>query len=125
VIWAGVVIYTYFGLRGESRIAQFFVLGIFIAIVMGGSQAISRSMFAQMVPQSKEAEYFSIYEISERGTSWLGPFLFAFVNQTKGNLRPALLSLIFFFVVGLFLLFFVNLNKAIEDVKRVDAEASQ
>lgn len=124
VIWAGVVIYAYVGLKGESRVAQFFVLGIFIAIVMGGSQAISRSIFAQMVPKSKEAEFFSIYEISERGTSWLGPFLFAFVNQTQGNLRPAILSLIFFFVVGLALLPFVNVKKAIEDVKRIDAEAT-
>jgi len=124
IIWAGVVIYAYLGLKGESRVAQFFILGMFIAIVMGGSQAISRSIFAQMVPKSKEAEFFSIYEISERGTSWLGPFLFAFVNQTQGNLRPAILSLIFFFVVGLILLPFVNVNKAIEDVKRIDAEAS-
>jgi UMF1 family MFS transporter len=124
VIWAGVVIYAYVGLKGDSRVTQFFILGIFIAIVMGGSQAISRSIFAQMVPKSKEAEFFSIYEISERGTSWLGPFLFAFVNQTQGNLRPAILSLIFFFVVGLALLPFVNVNKAIEDVKKIDAEAA-
>jgi len=124
VIWAGVVIYAYAGLQGESRVTQFFILGVFIAIVMGGSQAISRSVFAQMVPRSKEAEYFSIYEISERGTSWLGPFLFAFVNQTQGNLRPAIVSLIIFFVVGLFLLTFVNVDKAIADVKRVDAEGA-
>lgn len=122
VIWTGVVIYAYVGLKGDTRVTQFFILGIFIAIVMGGSQAISRSLFAQMIPKSKEAEFFSIYEISERGTSWLGPFLFAFVNQTQGNLRPAILSLIFFFVVGLVLLPFVNVKKAIEDVKRIDAE---
>ncbi len=120
VIWAAVVIYAYFGLQGDSRVTQFFVLGIFIAIVMGGSQAISRSIFAQMVPKSKEAEFFSIYEISERGTSWLGPFLFAFVNQTQGNLRPAILSLIFFFVVGLAILPFVNVKKAVEDVKKIE-----
>ena len=73
VIWAGVVIYAYGGLKGRTATAQFFILGIFIALVMGGSQAISRSLFAQMIPNGKEAEFFSFYEISERGTSWIGP----------------------------------------------------
>jgi UMF1 family MFS transporter len=121
VIWAGVVIFAYGGLKGDTRVAQFFVLGAFIALVMGGSQAISRSLFAQMVPRNKEAEFFSIYEISERGTSWIGPFLFAVVNQVLGNLRPAILSLIFFFIMGLILLPFVNVKKAIEDAHKVPA----
>src|SRR5690606_2415511 len=76
VIWAGVVIYAYGGLNGESRVTEFFILGAFIAIVLGGSQAISRSLFAQMIPNGKEAEFFSFYEISERGTSWIGPLVF-------------------------------------------------
>ncbi|HCM97117.1 MAG: MFS transporter [Chloroflexi bacterium GWB2_49_20] len=117
VIWAGVTIFAYFGLKGDSRIMQFWVMGFFIALVMGGSQAISRSLFAQMVPSGKEAEYFSFYEISERGTSWIGPMLFGVVNQLFGSLRPAILSPIFFFVMGLILLPFVNVKKAIEDVK--------
>jgi UMF1 family MFS transporter len=116
-IWAGVTIFAYFGLKGDSRVLQFWVLGFFIALVMGGSQAISRSLFAQMVPTGKEAEFFSFYEISERGTSWIGPMLFGVVNQLFGSLRPAILSLIFFFVMGLILLPFVNVKKAIDDVK--------
>ena len=87
VIWAGVVIYAYGGLKGPTATAQFFVLGIFIALVMGGSQAISRSLFAQMIPNGKEAEFFSFYEISERGTSWIGPLVFGLANQIFGNLR--------------------------------------
>ncbi|HKZ43541.1 MAG TPA: MFS transporter [Anaerolineales bacterium] len=117
VVWAGVTVFAFFGLKGETRILQFWVMGFFIALVMGGSQAISRSLFAQMVPSGKEAEYFSFYEISERGTSWIGPMLFGLVNQLFGNLRPAILSLIFFFVMGLILLPFVNVDKAINDVK--------
>lgn len=117
VIWAGVTIFAYFGLKGDTRVLQFWVLGFFIALVMGGSQAISRSLFAQMIPTGKEAEFFSFYEISERGTSWIGPMLFGVVNQLFGNLRPAILSLIFFFVMGLILLPFVNIKKAIDDVK--------
>jgi len=120
VIWAGVVIYAYGGLKGPTATAQFFVLGIFIALVMGGSQAISRSLFAQMVPNGKEAEFFSFYEISERGTSWVGPLVFGLANQLFGNLRYAILSLIFFFIMGLILLPFVNVTKAIADAKKFD-----
>jgi UMF1 family MFS transporter len=121
VIWAAVVIYAYGGLRGDTRVVEFFILGACIAVVLGGSQAISRSLFAQMIPSDKEAEYYSFYEVSERGTSWIGPLLFGLVNQIFGTLRPAILSLIFFFVMGLILLPLVNVNKAIADVKAAEA----
>jgi UMF1 family MFS transporter len=124
VIWAGVVIFAYFGLKGENRVIEFFIMGAFIALVMGGSQAISRSLFAQMIPSGKQAEYYSFYEISERGTSWLGPLLFGLMNQVFGSLRPAILSLIFFFVMGLIILPFVNVKKAVEDVKAYDLKRS-
>ncbi|MBU2610061.1 MAG: MFS transporter [Chloroflexi bacterium] len=120
VIWAGVVIYAYGGLKGESRVLEFWILGACIALVLGGSQAISRSLFAQMIPRGKEAEYYAFYEVSERGTSWIGPLLFGLVNQMFGSLRPAILSLIFFFVMGLIILPFVNVKKAVEDVKAYD-----
>jgi UMF1 family MFS transporter len=88
---------------------------------MGGSQAISRSLFAQMIPDGKEAEFYSFYEISERGTSWVGPLVFGLANQLAGSLRPAIFSLIIFFVLGLVLLPFVNVEKAVADVKAYDA----
>lgn len=119
-IWAAVVIYAYGGLKGDTRVLQFFILGAFIALVMGGSQAISRSLFAQMIPHGREAEFYSFYEVSERGTSWTGPLLFGLVNQISGSLRPAILSLIFFFVVGLILLPFVNVQKAEADVRKFE-----
>jgi len=122
VIWSGVVIYAYGGLKGDNVTTEFFILGAFIALVMGGSQAISRSLFAQMIPNGKEAEFFAFYEISERGTSWIGPLVFGLANQIFGNLRIAILALIFFFVMGLILLPFVNVNKAIADAKNYKAE---
>lgn len=121
-IWAGVTIYAYFGMKGDSRVLEFFILGAFIALVLGGSQAISRSLYAQLVPKGKQAEYFSFYEISERGTSWIGPLLFGLVNQIYGSLRPAILSLIFFFIFGLIALPFVNVKKAIADVAKFESE---
>jgi len=121
VIWAFVTIYAYGGMKGDSRVVEFFILGACIAIVLGGSQAISRSLFAQIIPAGKQAEYFSFYEVSDRGTSWIGPLLFGLMNQLFGNLRPAMFSLIFFFVVGLAILPFVNVKKAIADVQKADA----
>ncbi len=120
VIWSAVVIYAYFGLKGPSRVIEFFILGACIALVLGGSQAISRSLYAQIIPSGKQAEYYSFYEISERGTSWVGPLLFGLVNQVFGSLRPAILSLIFFFLVGLAALPFVNIQKASTDAKKFE-----
>ena len=117
VIWAGVVIYAYGGLKGESRVMEFFILGMAIAIVLGGSQAISRSLFAQMIPKGREAEFYSFYEVSERGTSWTGPLIFGLANQIFGSLRYGILALIFYFIAGLMVLPFVNVTKAMDDVK--------
>ena len=124
VIWLGVVIYAYVGLKSDNIALEFFILGIVIGIVLGGSQAISRSLFAQMIPDGKEAEFYSFYEISERGTSWIGPLIFGLGNQIFGSLRYGILSLIFFFLAGLIVLPFVKVDKAIADVKKYDAAHS-
>jgi len=115
IVWTVVVIYAYLGLRGESRIVEFWILGGSIAVVMGGTQAVSRSLFANMIPPGKEAEFFSIYEVSERGTSWIGPLVFGLVNQWTGSLRPAIVSIIIFFVAGLVLLRRVDVRRAIAE----------
>lgn len=120
VIWSGVVIYGYGGLRGDTRILEFFLLGALIALVLGGSQAISRSLFAQMIPDGKEAEFYSFYEVSERGTSWTGPMIFGLVNQWLGNLRYGILALIFYFIVGMILLSLVDVRKAMENVRKYE-----
>jgi UMF1 family MFS transporter len=110
VIWSVAVILSYAILYTEI---QLFILGAIIAIVLGGSQALSRSLFAQMIPADHEAEYFGFYEISERGTSWLGPLLFGLAVQLTGSQRVAILALIVFFVTGLILLSRVNVHRAI------------
>lgn len=111
-IWSILVIYAYGFLNNAT---QLFVMGIFLALVLGGSQALSRSLFSQMIPADHEAEYFGFYEISERGTSWIGPLLFAAAVQITGSQRIALVSLILFFVLGLALLIPVNVRQAIVD----------
>ncbi len=112
VIWSGVVIYA-FALLYTTL--QLFILGAALAIVFGGSQALSRSLFSQMIPRDHEAEYFGFYEISERGTSWIGPLLFAAAVQITGSQRIAITSLILFFVAGLLLLSRVDVKQAMLD----------
>ena len=121
VIWAGIVVYA-FGFF-ETR-AQAWVMAGVIAVVLGGSQALSRSLFSQMIPQGREASFFGIYEVSERGTSWLGPLVFSVVVARTGSFRYALLSLIVFFVSGLLLLIFTDTARAIREAGNEPAPTS-
>ena len=111
VLWAAVVIYGYGFLH---TVPQAWIMAIVIAIVLGGSQALSRSLFSRMIPKGREASFFGIYEVSERGTSWMGPLLFSVVIARTGSYRQALASLIFFFVVGLVILLFTDTDRAIQ-----------
>lgn len=101
VIWTAAVLFSYQFLSSEFH---FYILGFVVAIVLGGTQALSRSLFSQLIPEGAEAEYFSLYEVSERGTSWLGPFVFGLSLQLTNSYRTAILSLIAFFVIGFVLL---------------------
>ncbi len=112
IVWAGVSIWAKLSL---NSVAEFWVLGVVIALVLGGSQALSRSLYSQMIPRAQEAEFFSFYEISDKGTSWIGPFLFGFVSQVSNSMRTALFSLIVLFVGGLALLLIVNVPRAIRE----------
>jgi UMF1 family MFS transporter len=121
VLWAGVVIYAY---RFLSTVSEAWVMAGVIAIVLGGSQALSRSLFARMIPAGKEASFFGLYEVSDRGTSWMGPLLFSIVIARTGSYRQALLSLIFFFIVGLIVLVVTNTDKAIQQASAPATESS-
>jgi len=110
LIWSVIVIYAN---RFLHTVAEAWILAGAIAIVLGGSQALSRSLFARMIPAGKEAAFFGLYEVSERGTSWMGPLLFSIVIARTGSYRQALLSLIFFFVVGLIVLWTTNTDKGV------------
>ena len=122
VVWSAVTVYAFAGMKSmaivmgmEQRQLEFWVLGFVIALILGGSQALSRSLFAEMIPQDQEAEFYSFYEISERGTFWLGTFTFGIVNQLFNSLRLGILSVIFFFIAGLILLPLVNVAKAMRE----------
>jgi UMF1 family MFS transporter len=112
IIWSGIVIYGYAFLQ---TVTQAYFMSAAIGLVLGGSQALSRSLFSQMIPKGRESAFFGIYAISERGTSWIGPIVFGLVAQLTNSYRPAILTLIVFFIVGSIILLFVDAKKAIRD----------
>ncbi|MFE6759069.1 MFS transporter [Streptomyces sp. NPDC057684] len=93
----------------------FFALAAGIGLVLGGTQALSRSLFSHLVPAGKEAEYYSAYEMSDRGMSWLGPLVFGLAYQLTGSYRDAIVSLVAFFVIGFVLLARVPVRQAVRD----------
>lgn len=97
----------------------FLVLATGIGLVMGGTQAMSRSLFSQLVPHSREAEYFSLYQAAERGTSWFGALVFSLAFQFSGSYRPSILALIVFFVIGGLLLTRVRIRQGIEQAGNI------
>ena len=113
-VWVLVLAVAYFVQAG--RPGQFYGLAVGIGVVLGGTNALSRSLFSQMVPEGREAQYFSLYEVGERSTSWLGPLVFALVGQATGSFRFAIISLVVFFVIGFVLIALVPARRAIEAV---------
>jgi UMF1 family MFS transporter len=113
VIWTVMVIVTYALPAGQQN--PYLVIAAGIGFVLGGSQALSRSLYSQVIPRSREAQYFSFYEISERGTSWLGTFAFGVAFGLTGSYRQSVLLIIAFFIVGGLLLLRVNIRQAITE----------
>ncbi|MGE5831180.1 MAG: MFS transporter [Micromonosporaceae bacterium] len=111
LVWIVVVVFAYFLPEGNAN--AFMALGLLLGIVLGGSQALSRSLFSQLIPPGKEGEYFGLYEISDKGTSWLGPALFGFAYQATGDYRIAIISIISFFVIGFIALLAIPMRRAI------------
>lgn len=103
LMWMCIIIYAYAFLPPGSSI-HFYILSGVIAIVLGGSQSLSRSIFSKIIPHGKEARYFGLYELTDRGSSWLGPLLFGISLQLSGSYRLALLALIIFFLLGIIIL---------------------
>jgi MFS transporter, UMF1 family len=108
VMWSGVVIYGYF----IDSATEYFILGGIVGVVLGGSQALSRSFYGSMVPEEASAEFFGFYTVFSKFSAIWGPMTLALVRQWLGSARLAILSLIVFFLVGLVLLYFVDEKKA-------------
>ncbi|WP_328854167.1 MFS transporter [Microbispora hainanensis] len=113
VVWTVVVGVAYFLQKGSA--VQFYAIAFAIAIVMGGTQALSRSMYSLVIPPGREAEYFSLYQISDKGSAFLGSLVLTLALQVTDSYRTAIVSLVVFFVLGFVLLSVVNLPRAIRE----------
>lgn len=109
VTFLGVCIFAY---RMTSAY-EFWILGGVIAVILGGSQALSRSLFASMVPKHKSAEFFGFFSISSRFAAIFGPLLFAIIASLTGSSRHSILALGIFFIIGAGLLLCVNVKRGI------------
>ena len=119
VIWCGIVIYAYAFFATKT---QAYVMGAFIGMVLGSAQALSRSLYSQMIPAGRESSFFGLYEISEKGTSWMGQLMFTIIVGATGSFRSAILGLIVFFVVGSVILLFTDTNRAVHEAGNLTPE---
>ncbi|TFB10437.1 MFS transporter [Candidatus Marinimicrobia bacterium MT.SAG.3] len=114
IAWSGIVIYAYFL---ESAL-EFWILAGAVGLVLGGTQATSRSLFASFVPKENSAEFFGFFAISNKFASIMGPLTFAAMGQLFGSARASIVSLIVFLIIGLILLWQVDTEEGIRQSKR-------
>ena len=123
-IYLSLLVYTGIAIAGYfmQKEWHFWALGFAVATVQGGSQALSRSLFGRMVPKSKSAEFFGFFSVSEKFAGIAGPLIFGLVSQFMGNSRLGIISLILFFIIGAFLLTFVNEKEGISVAEKEEKE---
>ena len=120
-VWCLVVTWAYFlGIFFEP-IYEFWIIGILAGLVLGGSQAASRSLQASFTPREKSAEFFGFYAVAGRFASIAGPLVYGLITWLTGNLKTGIFSLITFFIIGIILLYFVDEEKGIKQAKRIIA----
>ena len=114
VFYAVVAVWGFF----LNSVVEFWFLAWMVAVVQGGSQALSRSLYSSMSPAAKSGEFFGLFGVMEKFSAIIGPLLFAIAGVMFGSSRPAVLSLILIFILGGYLLTRVN----VEEGKRVARE---
>ncbi len=110
VIWAAVTVAAFFLPVGVA--APFLALAVLIGFVLGGTQALSRSLYGSMIPEEQSAEFYGFFSVFSKFSAIWGPWIFAFVRQTTGSARWAILSIALFFIVGGALFATVDIDQA-------------
>ena len=105
---------TFLAFFMESR-THFFCLAALIGLFQGGIQALSRSLFTRLIPKNREAEFFGFYNMLGKFASVIGPFLIGWITLITGNIRIGILSILFLFISGGFLLSKVDFKKGEEE----------
>jgi len=101
---------------------HFFALAVLVGLVQGGTQALSRSLFASMVPRQKSSEFFAFFGVFERYAGVLGPAVFATVVSISGQGRLAILAVLIFFIVGAMLLTLVDIDQGRAEARQGERE---
>ncbi len=112
-IFLGLAVYVGITILGYSlkTEAQFFALAVLVGTVQGGTQSLSRSLFASMIPKDRSSEFFAFFGVFERYAGVLGPAIFAWTVSQTGSSRNAILSVVAFFIIGAAILAFVNVDE--------------
>jgi len=118
IVYTGICIVGYF----MTSWKHFVVLAILVGTVQGGTQALSRSLFASLIPRDKSGEFFGFFGVAEKFAGIFGPALFALINAMTGHSRGAILGVIVFFVVGGLLLTGVNVAEGQQVARSEEAE---
>lgn len=118
-VYVGICIFGYF----MRTATHFYMLAITVGFVQGGTQALSRSLFASMVPKAKATEFFGFFSTGSKVAGLIGPAIFGIIAQVANDSRPAIVSIAAFFVIGAILLSRVDEKSAIATAAEIDAKA--
>jgi UMF1 family MFS transporter len=123
-ITLSLLIYTGVALGGFFMTQEwhFLLLGFGVATVQGGSQALSRSLVGQLMPKSKTAEFYGFFSVSEKFNTVVGPFILALITQLTGDGRYGIVSLVIFFLAGIFMLRRVDIERGVKQAQAEDAK---
>ncbi len=125
-LFLGLLAYTVISILGYymTTATHFYILAGLVGMVQGGTQALSRSLFASMIPQHKSGEFFGFFSIFEKFAGIFGPLIFAGTIAATGSSRNAILSVIGFFAVGAALLALVNVEEGQRAARAVEREVT-
>ena len=123
-VFAGLAVYVLITVLGYfmTSSVHFFALAILVGMVQGGTQALSRSLFAAMIPRHKSSEFFAFFSVFERYAGVLGPAIFAFVVDATGSGRSAILAVSLFFIVGAAILTKVDVEAGRRAARNAEAD---
>ena len=122
ILW-GLGLYAIISVGGYfmAEVWHFWVLAFLVGLVQGGTQALSRSLFGVMVPKSRSGEFFGFFSMSDKFAGIMGPIFFSGTALLLGSSRYGIVSLVFFFTIGGYLLTRVDEKKGIEAAKQAEA----
>jgi UMF1 family MFS transporter len=122
-IFAGLVVYGGISVLGfyMKNATHFLILALLVGMVQGGTQALSRSLFANMIPKDRSAEFFGFFAVVEKFAGIFGPWIFARVIGVSGSSRYAILAIVAFFVVGGLILHFVDVERGFQEARAAEA----